>query len=265
MNNEIPLTQFTDYAVLNPYWFIEHIQTKLNESDLPGLTNDRILAISVTGEHPFIKLISSALANNGVVVDSGIIPAIAVTEGNEAESLTTMGHGIRGNFEITQEFLDKIKSFPIAVRYKEGLISDNQIMKIETALNSEPSKPALECEQYRYYIDDIAHISLWTHSINERLILGNLLRSILYGLRIELVAAGAHDIKITNDKGLFNSDFGRSLFGEEVQIRFKNYFRVIKVFDRIPMRYKFDENGEPDVTVRGSFKARGTTDPYVEV
>lgn len=226
------VTTYTDYPIRSPHFFIDYLQNEINKRDLDGLTGGRIQAIKVSGKHPLVQLTGAFLANEGNTTDvAGFLPAISVMEGSESEDNVTLGGGARADAAITQSFLDTIKtSMPnMDDRNNEGQLTDKQIGFIETALARNNGR--LRAEVTQNWFRDSVMISLWTHNIEERQVLGTTLRSVVNGLRRVLAKRRVRDVSFTTDKGLVNMNFGRILEGQESEVAFLNWFKTVVIFD----------------------------------
>ena len=175
------VTKYTDFLVFSPDWFIDFIQGELDGRDLPGLTNDRIKTTTVSGEHPLVSLVGS-IFTDGTPNFSGRLPAISVMDSEETEDGTTIGQGKRAYNVMDQTLLDAISSKQIKERYFDGLISDDQIQTIQTAIDAETNNQLL-LEVEEFYQRESVFVSLWAHSKQELNIIGSLLRSILYEMK----------------------------------------------------------------------------------
>jgi len=233
------ITEYTEYFVDNPGWFIDTIGEALGRRDISGITGGRFEAIAVSEEHPLVQLTGSIM-KNGEPDHAGLIPAISVIEQPENEFQTTMGDGMQVARAITWEYLQGIRTnYPHQQdRVKEGLITDDQITLIETALEKQAETYSIPLEETSvkglvdaYWIQESAYVSLWCHSINERKIIGSLLRSILFAMRKPMRQRGLRDITMRTSKGLVNFNFGRILHGQESEISFLNRVMNINVTD----------------------------------
>lgn len=223
------IAQFTDYLVRTPDFFVQSIQDGLTARDLPGITGDRIQRIEVTSEHPFVQLVGQVLVA-GAPQTAGLIPAISVTEGDETEEATTIGQGQRTVSVMTDGKLTALKAYgSVKNRNRDGVISAAQILAIETALTTKPDGLLMEVSEF--YERESVNVSLWTHSVQERQVLGAVLRSIVYDMRKSMIAKKLHDISIRTAKGLVNFNFGKLLYGEEIEITYMNGFRIFTVSD----------------------------------
>lgn len=263
--NEI--TKYTDYCILSPDWFIDRISEELAKRDLPGLTGGVVRAINVTGEHPIVQLMMSVLVG-GTPNFSGLVPAISVIDSDETEEATTVGQGLRAYELIDAEWIATMKAtyHSMKERYKEGLITDTQIRAIETALAHQPTGKLL-VEVHQFFQRESVYVSLWTHTAQERQIIGTLLRSILYDLRTKMIGAGLTDISINTAKGLVNPNFGKVLLGQETNLRFLNKLFNYTVYDCAELPVELDVHGAftapTQSALREGFQAVGTDDRVI--
>lgn len=225
------ITKFTEYNVAVPDWFITKIQDALNERDVAGLIANTRTGIKVTAEHPLVTATGIALGSSATAAREqigGLFPCISVVELDESESETkTGGFGQSPSMSIDGDMINTIREIDTKTRREDGLISDDQISSIETALTD--ADAAITGEVHRYWIDDGVMISLWDEVLERRQILGRLLRSILYDLLLDMKTANLLKVSIRTSRGLVNFDFGRVLYGQETQILFQNSFKNIRV------------------------------------
>lgn len=241
------ITEYTEYLLSSPDFFIEYIQEALGLRDLHGLTNKRIEAITVKGEHPLAMIageVLNAAGRAGASVNmAGFLPAVSVVEGAENEESTTMGGGRRGNFLMNMQVVTAIRAYTdMKVRMAEGLITDAQLGLIEAALRQQAADlnialadACLIAEVEGFWQREEVLVSLWTHNIQERQIIGRVLRSIVYRMRRAMRARRVVDISMRTEKGLVNFNFGRTLHGQETPISFLNHFWTVTVTSDRPM------------------------------
>lgn len=240
--NEV--AKFTDYAVNTPNFFLDFITTEIKKRDLKGLTGGRVAGASISGSHPLVCLTEAVLASGSTEIDfSSIIPGISVIENEENEDYTTIGDGKRVDIIITQRFIDDCRAVPQKERVQDGLISDYQLQIIEQHLQNTISQSPdgngyLIAEMEGFYLRENMFVSVWTHSVDERNAIGNVMRSILFDMKKAMRAADLKDTQIRTDKGLVNTNFGRILHGQESSINYINFFHNITVYDEFPTRIK---------------------------
>ena len=255
--------KYTDYAVLTPTYFVRYLQAELEKRDLPGITGGRMSGIRVSEEHPMSSMVSTILQNG--TPNIGILPAISVVEGDEEETDTTIGHGIRENEILTLEMWQDLKKrYPtMASRIAEGLITDKQIQDVELMFErSENAAASLFRERHRFRERETVFISIWTATLEERKILSKILRSIIYDMRLNMVAHDLHDINIRTSKGLINFDFGVMMFGQETQVSFINNFTNYTISDA---EFPKDQTADADIRVDGKYLANDGSEIPVDV
>lgn len=255
--------KYTDYAVLTPTYFVRYLQAELAKRDLSGITGGRMANIRVSEEHPLCSMVQTILKDG--TPNTGIFPAVSVVEGDEEETDTTIGHGIRENEIFTLEMLQDLKQrYPtMASRINDGLISDKQLQDVELMFTrSENPAPRLFRERHKFRERETIFVSIWASTLEERKILSKILRSIIYDMRLDMVAHDLHDISIRTSKGLINFDFGVMLFGQETQVSFVNNFTNYRISDtEIPR----DENEAENIRVGGRYLANDGSEIPVDV
>lgn len=254
------VAKYTDYFISHPEYFIEHIQNEINLRDVYNISNKRFPSITVTGEHPLVALVGSILATQGTANFSGLLPSIAVIEGDDAEEITTVGQGKRETSYIDQPWIDQLKTELSAMKDRslEGLLTDIQIQAIETALVATTTgKLKLEIDQF--HERQSVFVSLWAHNRHERTLMGNLLRSVLYDMKKDMISKRLSDISIRTSKGLVNFNFGRILYGQESEISYLNSFKNYTVIDEEAL----DEGDSFEVDTEGKYKAESHLDQSV--
>lgn len=239
------LTKFTDYYINGSDFFINEIQKEINLRDIRGLTNGRVEAIRVSGEHPLILLIGNIIDPTQQVNFAGIVPAIAVVENDEVEEATTIGQGKRAYGTIDEQWIADMQAKVIKERNKDGIITDGQLQLIQNAVAG-GKKLYVAVEEF--YLRESVFISLWTHTLEEQRLIGYVLRSILFDLRKKMIARGLHDISIRTSKGLVNYNFGKILRGQETEISYLNGMRNYTVTDEEVNDDNFD------IIVHGLYK-----------
>lgn len=245
------VVKYTDYYIESPDWFIKHIQNEINLRNITGLTNGRVSNVNVSGEHPLASIAVSTIT--GTSVDwSGILPAISVVEGNSDEEVTTIGQGFRGYKNFLQSDLDNLvtRYATMKERKSDGLITDLQIQLLQESLKNMPN--GLWCETREFREREELFIGVWAHNLEEKKIIGNLVRSIIYDMRLAMIEKGLDDINVRTTKGLVNFNFGKMLYGQESVITFLNGFRNIVVNDDpFPTRNLMNESSYTSTDGRG--------------
>lgn len=234
------ITKFTDYGVLMPDWLIDFISHEIVQRDVRGLTNDIITKLNVSGEHPLVQMTASILNAKTSKFDiSGFLPAVSVVEGDENEDPEILGNGYRKGFDIDQVWLDGYKErFPSQkTAIQDGLFTAQQVLEIETFLGTLPEgKQKVLVIMDGFFLKTNLMVGVWCQTVQERSIIGNLIRSILFDSRKYLSAErGIKDIHFKTAKGLVNTNFGMILLGQETTIDFTNYFHNFTVTKEVPL------------------------------
>lgn len=232
-----PVLEYVEYPIDSPFWWIRELQQNLERRDIKGATGGKIEAIKVSAQHPLVLMTGAFLASeNANPSVAGIIPGISVMEGSETEENTTMGRGTRADAFIDTPYLDQIQAqYPkMEDRTKEGILTDTQIETMRVLLNKYPKKRLRAAISHLWFRDSVM-ISLWTHSVTERVLIGNILRSAVFDTVNKLSARNVRDPSLRADKGLVNMNFGRILEGQEIEVSFQNWIRTVQVFDAAPL------------------------------
>ena len=226
------ITKFTDYNIDSPNWFIRTIQQELALRDIKGITNNRVQGINVTGQHPLVQLVGNLVDPNNQVSFAGLLPCISVSENNETEESTTIGQGKRVNGVIDITFVNEIRANLVTMkeRKREGIITDNQLTLIENAVSGNKK---LLAQVEEFFFRSSVFVSLWANTLEELIVIGDVLRSIVYDLRKYMIARNVIDINITTSKGLVNFNFGKVIYGQETEISFLNMMRNYTVTDEV--------------------------------
>lgn len=228
------VTKYTCYYINTPNFLIKYIQNELALRDIPGLTNNIIGGVRVTGTHPLVKLTGAMLSTGGGNPNfSGILPAVAVIETNEVEEVGTFNYGERSPFVIDQQWVTefKVSHSDVKKRMEDGLLTDKQLLLIENAVSTNP----VIALKKQIWLNESNIISVWCETLSDRQIIGDLVKSIVFDMRSAMRDKGIRDISVKIDNGLVNMNFGRTIHGMEISIDFTNTLENIIVTDEIPL------------------------------
>lgn len=279
------ITKYTDYLISTPNFFIEFLQKEMPLRDLRGLTNGRIKAVNITGEHPLVLMTGAVLSAQKKVDISGFLPAISVVESDENEEFENLGYSKRTAFALDSDWVTAFKAAhgDIKTRQADGLLSDHQLEKIHQAVsnatNANNPKGALIAYIDGHMIRESVFVSVWVESVDERNIIGNTVRSVIYDMRKEMVNRTVKDIHIRSSKGLVNTNFGRVLKGQETTLDFINVFHTITVSMDIPSEFLLDSTNNitvydtqqeayveinANLNVNAEYVGEGTNDDHID-
>jgi hypothetical protein len=264
------ITKFTDYGVLMPDWLIRFIQWEMPKRDVRGLTNNVITKVAVSGEHPLVQITASIFDPKTSKVNiSGLLPAISVVEGDEDEEPITIGNGFSSVFNIDQGWLDahKKRFSNQKEALEDCLFTMKQVFEIETYLGTLPEgKQVVLAVVDGFFLKSNLMVGVWVQSIQERTIIGNALRSILYDSRKYLSAErGIKDIHFKTTKGIVSKIYNTILHGQETTIDYINYFHNVTVVKEIPFEKIVDLTKEDAVEAKpGYFPAYQEEDNKVQ-
>jgi len=280
------VTKYTDYYLDTPDFFIKFIQDELPLRDLRGLTDDRITAARITGEHPLVLMTAAVLSNQQKVDISGFLPAISVVESDENEEFETLGYGKRSAFVIDTDWITTFKANhgTLEDRKADGLLSDKQLNDIEQAVTNATDaiknpKGAILAYVDGHMIRESVFVSVWAGTVDERNIVGNVVRSVIYDMRKSMINRNVKDIHIQSSNGLVNTNFGRVIHGREITLNFINVFHTVTVTNEVPTENLLDnsknisiydtaENAYQDIlgyiNANLKFKGEATNDKYID-
>lgn len=252
------ILKFTDYYIDGVNWFIRTIQQEIALRDIVGITNGRVQAINVTGHHPLVQLLGNLIDPVNQVSFAGLLPCVSVSENTENEEVTTIGQGKRVVGVVDISFVNDMRAnyADMLKRNREGIITNSQLTTLENALTGD-KKLITEVEEFG--LRESVFVSLWCNTLEEQLVLGNVMRSIIFDVRKKMIAEGVIDINITTSRGLVNFNFGKIVYGQETEISFLNFFRNYTVTDE-----EAKDIDEYDVIIVGKYKNTVDTN-YVRI
>lgn len=232
------VTKYTDYAINTPDFLIAYIDQEIRLRDVPGLTDGVIQGIRISGTHPLVQLTAAFLSSGPDVNLQGILPAITVVENDETEEIVhrRIGRGQR-YVVLDQAWVDSCRAVSIEDRMQLALITDKQLNLVQTAITANDSSVGAGDGNVKatitgeFWQRESLMVSLWVNILQDRQIIGDLLRSIVYDLRVELVSKNIKDINIKIANGLVNMNFGQIIHGSEITIDFLNIIKNITITD----------------------------------
>lgn len=246
------VTKFTEYDILNPNWFTNYLQEEIATRDLNGLTKGRVNGITISEEHPLVKLTGAVLTSGNLQQNTaGLLPSIAVVPGDANEENTRKGYGHNAAFVLDQAWIDNFRqeypSSDMRKRINEGIITDQQLSAIENAIIANESAPGagdgtVLVKSNGFWEREKVMISLWTETLPDRTVLSPLLRAVIYDMTFALLKRKIKDIQHRTARGLVNMNFGRVLYGEEHIIEFTNSFRNFVVTSEPCLQNVLDKN-----------------------
>ena len=223
------VTKFSDYVVQSVEYFIAQIETELAYRDLSGLTNGRVAKIGVVKEHPLSMLMSAQLAEarNADKVRSSLIPVISVTPGSLTSEGFTLGNAYQPEI-VDNTFIDYFKELQLLTQkeiQESVLITTDQIDTIVSEYNR-TAESGMKSQKNQWNKKEEINISIWSDSVDEDIILGLLMDSVLSFMQIGFMGDDSpiRNMEIKTTKGLTNFNFGRTLYGSEYNLTILNSF-----------------------------------------
>lgn len=182
--------------------------------------------------HPLFQESVQYTSSGNNTYDS-VLPAISIEYANEEDSIPKLGY-TEQLMIFNQESLDAIKMSDIikaGARKRERLrrgyiISETQIAEIEQMMDTAAAKEPVEklyTRRYQYAGHENITISVWADSSEKRDMLNTISKALLLKGRKEISKEfRLKDLRISTNNGLVNMEFGRTLFGAEIRIRYMN-------------------------------------------
>lgn len=189
--------------------------------DKGQLLNGRTVKVEVTLDHPLLVLSAMVLFNTGNDKPdlNGMFPRIAISDATHREQFTTLGQGVKSYSILTKADVIAFKNSVgnIKDRFDKGmLITDEQINKMEALIDSLGGQAVLMRQEIMQ--DVTYYISVWSLTVDERIILTQLTEATLFGLKPEFAKIGFKNTNINTDTGIVNSNFARMIFGTEIEL-----------------------------------------------
>jgi hypothetical protein len=238
------------------------LQAELNQyklDDVGQILNNRTIKIQVTLDHPLMVLAGAILFSSGANLPdiNGMFPRISVTDASHREKETSIGQGIKDYSILKTSDIQNFKNSMGSMkdRIDKGLLITNQQVDNMLAITESIGGEAILMRQ-QVMQDVTYYISVWCLSIDERIVLTQIMESTLFGLKQELIKQGFRNPQINTDTGITNSNFGRMIFGSELELTGINTITNYTLFKEKPLKsynlesfpnfLKFgDENFEP--------------------
>lgn len=224
------------------------LQKELNEFKLDNIgqiLNGRTIKIEVTLDHPLMVLAGAILFGNGPGAPTDVnamFPRVAVIDASHRERDTTIGEGIKSYSVLKSSDIIAFKNSVgnMKERMNAGMIITDQQINTMLAITEKLGGEAVLMRQEN--MQDVSYyISVWGTSVNDRIILTQIVEATLFGLKPEFVRQGFKLPQINTDTGIVNNNFGRMLFGCEIELTGINTITNYTLFEEKPLSsYGFD-------------------------
>lgn len=211
-------------------FFLQLLREYFGKLDMDSLANNLISKIpQIKIGNPLADIFGDLIASNGEADFTSSLPAIGVECQDDMPHKDFLGRG-EGVEIITQDFIDYCKTIALRDRVKYGeFISDEQIEALQTALDL---YTAAGLDYKAVYWDALLsqqiQISVWADNPRITEILYKAVRLILNRAKILLSKNKVLNFNWKAQRGVYNYDTGRNLYGAEFNINFINFTRTIE-------------------------------------
>jgi len=247
----IPIIQI---AVNEVDFIIKYIEDNIAQYKLSELTNKNMGDIpSIVGAHPLALEYGNMLSADEEGNYTSILPAIGVELADDGDnSPQYLGSAYRVE-EVTQDFIDSIKTVEMRDRFSEGIIiSDSNLNLIQSAKTIKGDNK-LYIKSKTYLSNQSVVVSLWSDNWKVTRILYIVMKGILNELKHSISKEGAKNVVLSSQTAIYNYEFHKTLFGSEFNLRFVNTQKDSEIDDSIIEVSKVDESivGENNVDFIG--------------
>lgn len=245
------ITKFSDHIINTIEFFIQKIEEELNYRDITNLTNNKIDKIVVSKQHPLVILMDTQLSENrrDDNLITSLLPAIGVTPGTNMETAFTFGKSFTEE-PVNNKYIDELKKY-LSMTNKEilsqVLITKDQIENIIAA----HKRNTLTSKKHEWKKLEEIIISIWADSPDLTNLFSQLMDSFLSEIQIGFVGDNSEilDMKIKSDnRGLSNFNYGRTLYGTEYTITHTNTFNNYTIYS---------EEKITDIDFQGEYRTPG--------
>ena len=231
---------------------------------LNEITNGHIQETpSITGVHPLIMEGANMDATGNNDFES-ILPAISVEELSKPETLKRLGY-IEDIEIVDDTYLDILKLTEDNIsdpgkrqdeRLRQGLFVNDSIIDQIEALKDSIDPIPLYARNFKWLHWKDVLISIWSDMLETRDILLPVIEMLTWMAKKTIEKNFTlRDLTVTSQSGLYNTDFGRILYGAEISIKFLSsqtnviIDETITDIKNVEEVYPFNElnTGTPDI------------------
>lgn len=228
------ITKYVDYDIDSINFFLKEIREGINARGMNNLTNGQVDAINVSKEHPLVQYMASAIAasRNADMLRTGMLPCVSVTPGHLDPEMQTMAM-VPQIYDIDDEQIEYFKSLlklSDEDRFNEGLLTTQQIENIIMAYRRLNGK--MRCEKHTWGYNEELNISCWSESPDYDSLMVRIVDSVLAGLKVGVMGDNSklRNMQYKIDRGLTNFNYGRVLYGSEINLTFFNRYSNYTIF-----------------------------------
>lgn len=211
-------------------FFFKLLTEYFSNLDTDEFTNNLIAKVpQIKIGNPLADIFGDLIANGGEVDFTSSLPAIGIECQDDAPYKEYLGRN-ESVIVITQDFIDYLKNFKLGERIKYGeIISDNQLEKLQNTFNDYQSKSIpYKAICWDSLLSQKIQISVWADNPRITEIVYKMVRLILNRAKTLLSKQKILNFNWTAQRGVYNYDTGRNLYGSEFDITFINFIRTIE-------------------------------------
>lgn len=229
------IAEYIDYDIDSINFFMNAIKDSLAVRDIRSLTNAQVDGINVSKEHPLVQYMAAAIsASRGAdAMRTGMLPCISVTPGHLDPDMQTLA-SVPESYTITDEHIEIYKTLlrtDEEERMKDGLLTVTQIETILSAYKR-LNGGVMRCEKHTWGYNEELNVSCWSESPDYDSLMVRLIDSVLSKIRVGTMGDGSaiRNMQYKIDRGLSNFNYGRVLYGSEINLTFFNRYSNYTIY-----------------------------------
>lgn len=210
-------------TLVNPInFFVDHISTELRKYGLSKMTAGYVGdSFNVTSMHPLAMELGALLGAGEEGNYSSPLPAIGVEMINDAEDRQLLGRGT-AVVEITQAQITAWAAMTQKQRIAAGVyLSDTAVASLQAMKTAKGTAP-LYARITRHMKRLTMNVSAWSDNRDVTHLLYSTLDGIFMGATDALSAIGVKNLSVGATGGIYNYEFGKTLYGVEFDLQMTN-------------------------------------------
>lgn len=222
---------FSRYTIDETQYFIDLLTQYFSMMDIDEHTNELVGKIpNIKNVHPLSDVFGDFLSSQGESDFTSTLPSIGVEAQTEKIYKEFLGRGQK-TITIDQEFIDYLCSIRLRDRIRCGeFISKTNLQKIKDTF----ALYQAEGIEYRgvaneYLVEQNMQISVWADNPVVMNVLFKGVRDILLKAKTFLLGNKIINFTFDGERGIYNYDTGRILYGGEFSIKFVNFVQTIEM------------------------------------
>lgn len=222
---------FSRYTIDETEYFINLLTQYFKMMDIDELTNELVGKIpNIKNVHPLSDVFGDFLSSQGESDFTSTLPAIGVEAQTEKIAKEFLGRGQK-TITIDKEFIDYLCSIKLRDRVRCGeFISKSNLKKIKDTYELYQAQGI----EYRgvaneYLVEQHMQISVWADHPRVMDTLFKAVRDVLLKSKTFMAKQKIINFDFDGERGIYNYDTGRILYGGEFSIEFVNFVQTIEM------------------------------------